>query len=163
MADFKLPVHITSAAGIIKNSSGEILLIRSERRGWEFPGGMIEQGEDIISGLKREIFEETGAEVSVGELFCVSSNTCVEPGYNGVDQVPPKTIFDFICSYKGGEFVPNEESLEMRFVKESDVLEMITAPVYRERFGAYLEYRGRPIYMRYEKYPEFRKYFQITI
>ena len=55
----QLPVHFVSAAGVVYKD-GKVLLIRSERRGWEFPGGIVEQGEALLDGLKREIFEESG-------------------------------------------------------------------------------------------------------
>ena len=55
----QLPVHFVSAAGVVYKDN-KVLLIRSERRGWEFPGGIVEQGEAILDGLKREIFEESG-------------------------------------------------------------------------------------------------------
>lgn len=165
MADFVIPLHVVAAAGVIRNAKGEILLTKNPRRGWEYPGGMIESGEDLISGLKREIYEETSARVQVGELFCVSSNTCFVPGYNGVEKVPPKVVFDFICSYEGGaeDFTPNDESLETIFVPQEKVLDMVTAPVYRERFSAYLGYSGRPVYIQYETYPEYRKLYQRSV
>ncbi len=37
--------HFVSVAGLVSNDSGEILLINSPRRGWEYPGGMVEPGE----------------------------------------------------------------------------------------------------------------------
>ena len=52
-------MHFVSAAGVVYKD-GKVLLIRSERRGWEFPGGIVEQGETLLDGLKREIFEESG-------------------------------------------------------------------------------------------------------
>ena len=55
----QLPVHFVSAAGVVYKD-GKVLLIRSERRGWEFPGGIVEQGEALLDGLRREIFEESG-------------------------------------------------------------------------------------------------------
>lgn len=36
---------------------------------FELPGGHIEWGEDIVVGLKREIQEELGVEVSIGDPF----------------------------------------------------------------------------------------------
>ena len=36
---------------------------------WEFPGGKIEPGESFQQCLVREIREELGVEISVGELF----------------------------------------------------------------------------------------------
>jgi 8-oxo-dGTP diphosphatase len=36
---------------------------------WEFVGGKLEFGEDLISGLKREVIEETGLEVVVDKLL----------------------------------------------------------------------------------------------
>lgn len=38
---------------------------------YELPGGHIDFGEDIIEGLKREIREEFGKEISVGDPFYV--------------------------------------------------------------------------------------------
>jgi ADP-ribose pyrophosphatase YjhB (NUDIX family) len=39
---------------------GKIALVQTER-GWEIPGGHIEDGEDLSTCLKRELFEEVGA------------------------------------------------------------------------------------------------------
>jgi 8-oxo-dGTP diphosphatase len=40
---------------------------------WEFPGGKIEPGESATAALEREIFEELGVGIRVGELLHRSS------------------------------------------------------------------------------------------
>lgn len=41
------PKHIVSAATIVLNDQGEILLIKGPQRGWEMPGGQVEEGESL--------------------------------------------------------------------------------------------------------------------
>ena len=154
--EFVMPVHIFAAAGIVINEKNEILMVKNLRRGWEFPGGQVEAGENVINGVKREILEETGIEAEVGEVFCISSNTGKYPGYNGVKEIPTKIILDFICHAKGGIPGPSEENSETAFVPKDKVLELIRTPAYIERYKAFLEYAGRPIYMEYVTKPEFQ-------
>lgn len=46
----------------IENAQGEVLLVRqtSGRALWALPGGKVEPGESVLTGLHREIAEETG-------------------------------------------------------------------------------------------------------
>lgn len=151
-----MPLHIIAAAGIAINEKNEILMIKNLRRGWEFPGGQVEVGENVINAVKREILEETGIEAEVGELFCISSNTGKYPGYNGIKEIPTKIMLDFICHVKGGTPVPSEENSETAFIPKSSVLDLIRTPAYIERYKAFLEYAGRPTYLEYVTKPEFQ-------
>ena len=151
-----MPLHIIAAAGIVINEKDEILLIKNVRRGWEFPGGQVEVGENLIDAVRREIAEETGVDAEVGEVFCISSNTGKYPGYNGVKEIPTKIMLDFICHAKGGIPRPSEENSETAFVPKNRVPELIRMPVYIERYKAFLEYAGRPIYLEYVSKPEFQ-------
>lgn len=61
-------------AAIIENENNEILCaLRSPDmlipNMWEFPGGKVEQGEDLFTALKREIKEELGCSIETIELF----------------------------------------------------------------------------------------------
>lgn len=84
----------------------------------------MEVGENIVEAVKREIMEESGIDVSVGELFCISSNTARHSGYNGVKEVPTKVMMDFICRYVGGTARTSEENSETAWFAKKDVLDM---------------------------------------
>lgn len=150
-----MPTHIVAAAGIVTNERDEILLVKTYDAGWVFPGGQVEVGENLIDAVKREILEESGIEVEVGEVFCIASNTAKYPGYNGVKEVPTKVNMDFICRAVGGRVRPSEENSETGWFPKSEILSMITAPAIIERFKAYLEYDGRPAYLEYVTKPVF--------
>ncbi|PWV94492.1 NUDIX domain-containing protein [Paenibacillus cellulosilyticus] len=53
------PQHYVSAAAIVLNEYNEILLIRGPMRGWEMPGGLVEEGESLIQAAIRETKEES--------------------------------------------------------------------------------------------------------
>lgn len=63
-----------SVAAIIINDSGEVLLLDHVLRpasSWGVPGGFLEHGEQPVDGVKRELYEETGLELTDVELFRV--------------------------------------------------------------------------------------------
>lgn len=63
------PKHIVSAATIVLNSKNEILLIKGPKRGWEMPGGQVEEGESLTAAAIRETKEESGIDVEILK-FC---------------------------------------------------------------------------------------------
>ncbi len=152
-----LPTHIIAVGGVAVNEKGEILLVKDNRSGWVFPGGIVEAGENLTDAVKREILEETGMDVEVGELFCISSNTGRHPGYNGVKEVPTKLMLDFRCTVEGGTLRASDENSESAFFPKERAIGMIQSPAIRERFQAFLEYAGRPTYLEYVTYPAFRR------
>lgn len=155
--EWVMPTHIVAVGGIVVNESGEILLVKHNHAGWAFPGGQVEVGENLIEALQREILEETGIEAEVGEVFCISSNVAKNAGYNGITEIPTKVVLDFLCRKLGGQARPSEENSETAWFPREKVLAMMTAPVYRERFSAYLEYDGRPRYLSYVTQPTFER------
>lgn len=62
---------VAQKALIIKN--GEVLLVRhvGNSEVWELPGGRLNKGEDPKSGLAREIEEELGIAIHVGDAIAV--------------------------------------------------------------------------------------------
>lgn len=161
--EWVMPTHIIAGAGIVINDKEEVLMVKTHNQGWVFPGGQVEVGENVIDAVKREIMEETGVDVEVGEVFCIASNTGKYPGYNGVKEVPTKLMLDFICRAKGGLPRPSDENSESMYIPKNKVLDMIKAPAIIERYKAFLGYTGRPIYMEYVTKPVFELKLKKTI
>jgi ADP-ribose pyrophosphatase YjhB (NUDIX family) len=59
-----IPTHL-SVGAIIKNNKGEILMIDRLKQpfGWACPAGHIDDGEESLEALLREVKEETGLDV----------------------------------------------------------------------------------------------------
>jgi 8-oxo-dGTP diphosphatase len=79
---------------------------------WEFPGGKIEPGDTPEQSLKRELVEELGIEVRVGELLC-----SVRFRGSSVDL----ELFAFRVTERSGDPVLHEHE-ESRWVPPSELL-----------------------------------------
>lgn len=155
MIRLEMPTHIVAVAGLVENENAEILLVKTNFRGWECPGGQVEVGENLVDALVREVKEESGIDIEVGRLLGVCSNTSTYKWYDGVTDVPTKVMFDFLCKSVSGELTTSDETSDCRFVPKDQVMGMVQAPAARARFEAYLQSDGRPFYMEYSTRPEF--------
>ncbi len=78
--------HFHVAAGILRNTGGQVLITERTEAGpyrdlWEFPGGKIHAGETALVALKRELLEEIGIEA-----------TAIEPFMNLTHEYPDRTV-----------------------------------------------------------------------
>ena len=95
------PIICTS--GIIRKG-GRILIAQRlpdsklEPLKWEFPGGKIEFTEDPKDCLVREIKEEMNFEISVGDIFEVSSHN-----YEKGPETHHVLLLCYLCDYVSGE------------------------------------------------------------
>lgn len=71
---------LIGAAAVIFDSEGRILLVKHSygKNNWELPGGKSENNESAQQTAKREVLEETGLEVTVGQL----TGIYYDPGYD---------------------------------------------------------------------------------
>ncbi|MGW5410751.1 NUDIX hydrolase [Actinomadura geliboluensis] len=106
--------HSVSVAGVVVDDQGRALLIQRRDNGhWEAPGGILEQDEDIITGLRREVQEETGLEVTPIALTGVYKNM-------------PRGIVALVfrCWAKAGSLRESDETSAFRWVTADEVAEL---------------------------------------
>ncbi len=76
------PSFSVGAICIIERADGSLLLVRnSYRRGWGFPGGLLNRGETPLDAVRRETHEEIGVDVVLDE----SPKVVVDPNVRRVD------------------------------------------------------------------------------
>ena len=116
--------HLVSVAALVTNDKGEILLVNSPWRGWEYPGGLIEPGESFEAALKREVREESGVEIEI-------------TGFVGICKNVARDIvnIDFTARYTSGELTTSEESTEVGWFAPEKAMEIITFPLTKKRLA----------------------------
>ncbi|MFG6115591.1 NUDIX hydrolase [Halobacillus sp. MO56] len=130
------PKHIVSAATIVVNDEGELLLIKGPKRGWEMPGGQVEIGESLTEAAVRETKEECGLDIEVTK-FC------------GVFQNVKRGICNtlFLGKPVGGELTTTSEALEVGFFPIEEALEKVTWNNFRQRIELCLQEESQPFFV----------------
>ncbi|MGH8912744.1 MAG: NUDIX hydrolase [Acidimicrobiia bacterium] len=105
-ADAERPIP---GVGVAVMDGDRILLIQRGRppgRGlWAVPGGKVELGERLVDTARREVLEETGLDVEIGDVVWVGES--IGPGH------PPEwhyTLIDFLGSAVGGRLQPGDDA-----------------------------------------------------
>ena len=132
------PRHIVTAAAVVLNERHELLLVRTPRRGWELPGGQVEQGEPAKSAAVREVHEETGLHVEI-TAFCGV--------YQNVQRELCNLLFRGNCV--GGTLEASAESPELGWFPLPDALEKVTHPTFRQRIEMCLDASTWPFFVEY--------------
>ncbi|CDQ17817.1 ADP-ribose pyrophosphatase YjhB, NUDIX family [Halobacillus karajensis] len=130
------PKHILSAATIILNEENKILLIKGPKRGWEMPGGQVEENESLKEAAIRETKEECGLEIEIVR-FC------------GIFQNVERSICNtlFLGKVTGGTLETTEEALEVGFFPLKEACEMVTWGNFWKRIEHCLDERKQPFFV----------------
>lgn len=103
--------HLVVAQAIVHGEEGVLLAVRRDLRGWELPGGEVEEGEAPEAAVCREVWEETGLIVEVD---------CHVGDYER-HGFRPHTAKLYRCHQTGGLLRTNWETLELRWFQPNAV------------------------------------------
>lgn len=108
---------------------GRVLLIRhTYRSGWHLPGGGIQRRETVETAARREVREETGAEMGQVKLMGIFAN--FEEGFSGHNILFASEVFEIVGK-------PDHEIAEARFFSSNE-LPADVFPGHRRRIEEYL-------------------------
>jgi 8-oxo-dGTP diphosphatase len=138
------PRHVVAVTGFVTNDEGRILLVRVARRGWEMPGGQVEEGEDLVSALRREVAEDSGCAVDVADLVGV---------YARVGE-PALVVLVFGCVRVDGDARPRDDDvLEAGWFTTDDARRLVSQPAAAHRLDDALARREDVVYRTYRLDP----------
>ena len=116
------PKHRLAVSVAVLNNKNEILLVKNWKRGWEFPGGYVENGESLQSAAIREVKEESGIEIQLskmcGLIQDVNNSRC--------------TVL-FLGNPLSGTLTGGDDALDARYYSIEEALNKVTWKTYKER------------------------------
>ena len=123
------PEHPIIGVGAVIVEGGRVLLVRRDteplRGEWSVPGGMLELGEKLRDGVRREALEETGVEVEPGEVLDVFDSIFTD----GLGKTQYHyVLIDYLCRAISGEAQAGSDVSDVRWVS----LEALPAMGLRE-------------------------------
>jgi 8-oxo-dGTP diphosphatase len=112
---------MVGVGGVIIENERALLIKRGSaplKGEWSIPGGMLELGETIVQGVRRELLEETAIEAEVLDLIEVferiTTDDAGRPQYHFV-------ILDYLCEVVRGEALAASDVTDVAWVTESDL------------------------------------------
>ena len=118
----KYPICPLIGVGALIHRGDEIVVVLRETEPakglWSIPGGLLELGERVADGVKREVREETGLEVAVDRLLDVIDNIVYdEDGKICYHYV----LIDYLCRPSPGDLKAATDAKEARWIKLTDI------------------------------------------
>lgn len=113
--------HIVAAGAVVTRQNGadtEFLVIhRGYRDDWSFPKGKVDPGEHLVGGAIREVREETGFAIQLGMPL---------PTAHYMKNNATKDVFYWNAKFLGGNFVPNDEVDEIKWLSFTKAKKILT-------------------------------------
>lgn len=111
---------IVGVGGVVIHRNRALLIRRGSeplKGEWSIPGGMLELGEELAEGMRRELKEETGLEVEPLEVIAAFDRVLRE----GKRVKYHYVIVDYVCRLKGGRLRPASDVTDARWVRREDL------------------------------------------
>ena len=127
------------AVGAVVVRDDAMLMVRRARDPgaglWSLPGGRVQYGEYLANAVRREVTEETGLDVTVGDLV----------GIFEVIGDPHYVILDFFARVEGASDPrPSTDATEVRWVPLDEVERLECTPRFVETLRAWGVLRAEP-------------------
>jgi 8-oxo-dGTP diphosphatase len=134
------PRHVLAVTGYVRDAAGRVLLVRVASRGWEMPGGRVEEGEDLVAAVVREVEEESSCRVEVRRLVAVYSKL----------SAPSMALHLFACTHVGGEPRAREAAVpDAGWFDEAQARRLVTRPPSAQRLADALAGADGVVYRAY--------------
>ncbi len=121
-SDREYPTRPLVGVGVVVWRDGKVLLIRrgkAPRKGhWSLPGGAQKTGETVREAARREVLEETGLEVEIGELVDVVDS--LERDADGRVRTH-YTLVDFSAQAGPGDAVAGGDAADVAWMEPADI------------------------------------------
>lgn len=146
VSDQKIGTFMVAVGSIIEHAqTGEILVLRRTDAfhfgEWEVPYGRIDQGEELLDALSREVFEETGlTEFTVEKVLRLWH---IYRGEKNADNEVYGTTFHLKVT--NPEIKLSNEHSEYRWVKPIEAVELIKVPGIKADVEHFLQEKNQII------------------
>lgn len=116
--------HFSGNVGVkaIVEKDGMVLMTRDHKDTdwWDLPGGRIHTGEGAVQALVREVQEELGVSITVGQFVDSCQVVHTQAGSNHLFLTFHTALQDPTASFR----VPSEELAEVRWITQKDLGEL---------------------------------------